>query len=150
MRPSLAAALASALVAGSTDHVVAAEPAPPAAPAPGEMSDIPVEDWIAMARGRTLSYAVDGEVWALERYDPVSNQVALRLSDGTCLEGVWDYSDPHYCFHWRPTGSVCFRHVRLDDRILVLETQDGVETGAVQTMTGVSDAPVSCGPAPIS
>ncbi|HPG23927.1 MAG TPA: hypothetical protein PLH75_14155 [Amaricoccus sp.] len=140
MRPSLAVlaaalALPLPLLAGPlTDRAGAAQ-------------DIPVEEWIAMARGRTLTYRIDDRFWAMERYDPGSNRVRLQLTDGTCMEGTWDYSPPHYCFHWNGIGTACFRHVRQGDEILIIETRDGVDTPMVQTMTGVSDIPLACGPA---
>lgn len=112
-----------------------------------EGTDIPVEEWRAMAMGRTLTYKIGGELWALERYFTGTNYVALQLFDGTCLQGTWDYRAPLFCFHWDGQGTSCFRHVRVGSEILIVETQDGQDTAMTQEMTGVSDAPVSCGPA---
>lgn len=109
--------------------------------------DIPVAEWAEMAMGRTLTYRIDGALWAFERYHPGSNRVTLQLYDGTCMEGTWDYSAPHYCFHWDASGTACFRHARVDDTILIIETQDGMDTPLLQTMTAVSDLPLQCGPA---
>ena len=109
-------------------------------------ADIPVEEWSAMAAGRTLTYRINGELWALEHYFPGGNAVALQLFDGTCMVGTWDYEAPLYCFHWEGQGTSCFRHARLGSEILVIETVDGEDTAMTQEMTGVSDAPVSCGP----
>ena len=109
--------------------------------------DIPIEEWTGMAMGRTLTYRIDGEFWALERYHPGGNRVTLQIFDGTCLEGVWDYAEPHYCFHWEQDGTACFRHTRLDDQIVIIQTEDGIDTGLLQTMTAVSDIPLTCGPA---
>ena len=111
-----------------------------------EARDIPLEEWRAMATGRTLVYRIDGELWALEHYFPGGNAVALQLFDGTCLQGTWDSEAPLYCFHWDGQGTSCFRHVRLGSEILVIETAGGEDTAMTQEMTGVSDAPVSCGP----
>jgi hypothetical protein len=144
MRPFLAALLLATAPPG-----LAAATEPGAGPIAG-LVDIPVEEWSAMAEGRTLTYTIGGEFWAFERYHPGSNRVTLQFYDGACLDGVWDYSAPHYCFHWDGEGTSCFRHARLGDEILILETRDGVETGALQVMTGVSDAPLSCGPEAIS
>jgi len=108
--------------------------------------DIPVEEWRDMAMGRTLTYRINGELWALEHYFPGGNAVALQLFDGTCMVGTWDYEAPLYCFHWEGQGTSCFRHARLGSEILVIETVDGEDTAMTQEMTGVSDAPVSCGP----
>lgn len=112
-----------------------------------QASDIPEDDWAAMAMGRTLTYRIGGTFWALEHYTPGTNRVTLQINDGSCLEGTWDYVAPHYCFHWTTQGTACFRHVRLDDEIIVIETQDGADTPMTQTMTGVSDTPLACGPA---
>ena len=109
--------------------------------------DLPVEEWSEMAAGRTLTYRIDGVFWALERYHPDGNRVTLQIADGTCLEGVWDYNEPHYCFYWERDGTACFRHTRLDDEIVIIQTEDGVDTGLLQTMTAVSDIPLVCGPA---
>ena len=111
-----------------------------------EAKDITVDEWRAMATGRTLTYKIGGELWALEHYFAGTNYVALQLYDGTCLQGTWDYQAPLFCFHWDGQGSSCFRHVRLGSEIIVVETQDGQDTAMTQEMTGVSDAPVSCGP----
>ena len=74
-----------------------------------------------MATGRTLTYRINGEFWALEHYYPGTNRVTLQLYDGTCMEGTWDYAAPLYCFHWDGQGTSCFRHARLGAEILVIE-----------------------------
>lgn len=117
---------------------------------PAEGTDIPVEEWRAMSEGRTLTYRIDGELWALEHYTPGTNRVQIELFDGTCMTGTWDYAAPHYCFHWDGQGTSCFRHTRKGDEILVIEASDGHDTPMTQTMTGVSDTPLACGPAGIS
>jgi hypothetical protein len=124
---------------------------PAASQSPAEMIadavDIPVEEWREMAMGRTLTYRIDGEFWALEHYYPGTNRVTQQLYDGTCLEGTWDYRAPHYCFHWETEGTACFRHARLGEEILIVETQGGVDTLLLQSMTAVTDLPLACGPA---
>jgi hypothetical protein len=109
--------------------------------------NIPLEEWTGMAMGRTLTYRIDGEFWALEHYYPGTDRVTLQLYDGTCLQGTWDYTAPHYCFHWEGEGTACFRHARLDDEIIIIETQDGADTLMLQSMTAVTDVPLACGPA---
>lgn len=111
-----------------------------------EAVDIPVEEWREMAQGRTLTYRIDDEFFALERYAPSGDAVTLQLVDGTCLEGTWSYDAPIYCFDWRGAETACFRHARLGDAIMIIQTEDGVDTGFVQTMVGVSDVPLSCAP----
>lgn len=109
--------------------------------------NIPVEEWRAMASGRTLTYRINGEFWALEHYFPGTNRVQLQLYDGTCMDGTWDYSEPVYCFHWDGQGTSCFRHARLGTEILIIESREGSDTPMTQQMTGVTDAPLTCGPA---
>ena len=113
----------------------------------GQAANIPVEEWTAMATGHTLTYRINGEFWALEHYYPGTNRVVLQLYDGTCMQGTWDYVEPLYCFHWQGQGTSCFRHARLGDEILIIETQDGADTPMTQTMTAVTDTPLACGPA---
>jgi hypothetical protein len=119
----------------------------PTAETVARATNIPVEEWIAMATGRTLTYRINGEFWALEHYYPGTNRVTLQLYDGTCMQGTWDYHAPLYCFHWEGQGTSCFRHARLGDEILIIETQDGADTPMTQSMTAVTDVPLSCGPA---
>lgn len=109
-----------------------------------DLADIPVAEWKDIAFGRTLTYTIAGKFWALERYDQGGSRVTLQFYDGTCLSGYWNYIEPLYCFHWNGEGTSCFRHARLSGEILILETRDGVETGALQVMSAVSDAPLAC------
>lgn len=148
MRSSLPAVLM--LFAPAT---LAAQPAPRGEAPPNEMAtaeNIPVEEWIAMADGNTLTYQINGALFALEHYYPRSNRVTLQTNDGRCLEGTWAYEAPHYCFYWENDPPVCFRHIRLGSKIVVIETWQGYDTPATQTVTGVSDTPVTCGVPPIS
>jgi hypothetical protein len=115
-----------------------------------QAKDIPVEEWTAMAMGRTLTYRIDGELWAFEHYHPGTDRVTLQLYDGTCMEGRWDYTAPVYCFHWEGQEESCFRHARLGAEIIVIENRGGADTPMTQEMTQVSDMPLACGPAVIS
>ena len=109
--------------------------------------DIPEEEWTAMAMGRTLTYRINGTFWALEHYYPGTDRVTLQLYDGTCMEGRWDHVAPLYCFYWEGQDPSCFRHVRLEDEIFIVESQNGADTPLTQEMTDVTDIPLSCGPA---
>ncbi|MEM8572780.1 MAG: hypothetical protein AAGG56_18055 [Pseudomonadota bacterium] len=111
--------------------------------------DIPLEEWTAMAMGKTLVYRIDGQLWALEYYYPGTNYVTLQLHDGRCMSGTWDYSDSVYCFHWDSDGTACFRHARVGDEILVIETPSDDRIPLIQHMAAVTDAPLTC-EAPIS
>lgn len=112
-----------------------------------EGADIPVEQWAAMARGRTLTYRLmDGTLFAREYYIPGGNRLTLTFPDGTCLRGTWDYSPPRYCYHWEREGTVCFRHLRRGDGALVIQlAEDGSDTLSFQLMTEIADAPLACG-----
>ncbi len=113
-------------------------------------ANIPVAEWTAMAMGHTLTYRINGEFWALEHYYPGTDRVTLQLYDGSCMQGTWDYHEPFYCFHWEGQRPSCFRHARVDGEILIIETQGGQDTPLTQTMSGVSDVPLTCGPAVVS
>jgi hypothetical protein len=139
------------LPAAAVVAILAVLPAASQAPADGgAQGDIPVEEWTAMSAGRTLTYRIDGDLWAFEHYTPGTNRVQIELYDGTCMTGTWEYAAPHYCFHWEGQGTSCFRHTRRGDEILVIEASDGHDTPMTQTMTGVSDTPLACGAAGIS
>jgi hypothetical protein len=71
----------------------------------------------------------------------------VSFRDGTCFRGTWDYARPRYCYHWEGEGTVCFRHVRSGSSALVIQqADDGSNSGFLQLMTEVSDAPLACGP----
>ena len=115
-----------------------------------EAVDIPVEEWTAMAMGRTLTYRIDGELWAFEHYYPGTDRVTLQLYDGSCMQGRWDYAAPVYCFYWEGQDKSCFRHTRLGGEIIIIESRDGMDTPMTQSMTAVTDMPLACGPAVVS
>jgi hypothetical protein len=138
MRPLPAAAAAVLLLVPAAAH--------PTTDRVAQAADIPVEEWSAMASGRTLVYRINGGLWALEHYFPGTDRVQLQLYDGTCMDGTWDYAAPYYCFHWQGQGTSCFRHTRVGDAIRIIEAQDGVDTTMTQDMTAVTDVPLTCGP----
>lgn len=103
------------------------------------------DDWREIAAGRTLTYTVNGEFFALERYPNSGDAVSIQMSDGRCMAGHWTYQDQNYCFFWEGHEPVCFLHERQGDEILVTQVVDGELTGAVQIMANISDAPLQCG-----
>lgn len=107
--------------------------------------DIPVEDWRKMALGKTLTYMIGSEFFALERYAPTGNRVDLQLNTGECLAGTWSHAQNSYCFDWGDDRAACFRHVRTGEGITIIQLDNGVETSNIQQMTSVSDAPLNCG-----
>ena len=114
------------------------------------MNDIAPEEWRDMVLGRTVTYRIGHDLWAREAYDIKSNGVAIRLADGTCMEGIWTWDEGAYCFYWSSGEISCFRHVRAGGEILIIPLVDGEPSGTVQTVDGVSDAPLACGPALVS
>lgn len=137
--------LAALLAAAAPARAAPPEPHPAAGEVAG-LENIPVAEWIEMAEGRTLTYRINGEIWAREYYEPGTDRVSLQRPNGECMTGTWDYESPHYCFHWDLEGTACFRHVRDGDRIWVIQTEMGVDTPRLQEMTGVSDRPLICAP----
>lgn len=116
-------------------------------PSGGSGFGIPAGEWQSMVAGRTVTYMIDGKVWAQEAYDIKSQTVAIRLIDGSCMEGTWSHKNGEYCFAWDGGEYSCFLHVRAGSDILVIPVVDGLQSGTVQTVGGVSDAPLACGPA---
>lgn len=117
-----------------------------AANATGETSrPISEAEWRSMAQGRTLTYSIGDEVFALERYAPTGNRVELQFADGTCYSGTWTFANDLYCFDWGFEDLHCFRHIDAGGRIFVFNVVDGEDNGSVQEMTAVSDAPLACG-----
>ncbi len=107
--------------------------------------DIPVEEWRELALGKTLTYRIGEEFFALERYAPSGNRVDLQLNTGECLAGTWSHVGNSYCFDWGDDRAACFRHVRTGDAIAIIQMDNGVETNNIQHMTNISEAPLSCG-----
>ena len=111
----------------------------------GTPIDIPVEEWREMALGRTLTYQINGQFFALEEYFPSGNRVSLQSHTGECLSGTWSHSGTNYCYDWGKDGASCFRHVRANGTIMIIPVDDGNGQGTIQVMSGVSDAPLQCG-----
>lgn len=109
------------------------------------LQDIPETEWRDMALGRTLTYMVGDAPFAIERYSRTGDQVELQFANGECFTGTWTHTENLYCFDWGYDRPHCFRHVRAGDRILIINVVDGEESGDIQEMTQVSDAPLACG-----
>ena len=108
------------------------------------LTDLSAEEWRKLALGKTLTYAVEGQPFALERYALTGNQVELQFADGECFTGTWTHSGNLFCFDWGFERAHCFRHVSVGGRILIINVVDGEETGSVQEMTKISNAPLAC------
>ncbi len=111
-------------------------------------ADIDPSEWRRMVQGRTVIYQIGSETWAYETYAaPGSDLVAILLADGTCMDGTWYHRNLEFCYAWSRGETSCFRHVRVGDEILVIPMVDGAPSGSVQTVSGISDKPIVCGPA---
>ncbi|WP_424926571.1 hypothetical protein [Amaricoccus tamworthensis] len=120
---------------------------PLAAQSTGQGVDIPPAEWLAMAAGRTLTYRLNGEFWALEHYHEGTNRVSLELRSGECVEGTWEYQEPWYCFHWEVIGTSCFRHAMTEQGEIIIEPMAEPGTNpSIQHMTGISNVPLNCTP----
>lgn len=110
-----------------------------------EGEDISAEEWRMLALGRTLTYRVGDQFFALERYAKTGNRVEIQLAGGECLSGTWQHVGNAFCYSWENQRPVCFRHLRTGDQIIVVQVENGALTDNVQNMTHVSEALLSCG-----
>ncbi|MEM9430798.1 MAG: hypothetical protein AAGA32_15045 [Pseudomonadota bacterium] len=128
--------------------LVSAALATPARLATGDdnaLVDIPKAEWINLVRGRTVIYNIGPNVWAFESYPMTGPFVSIKLADGTCMDGTWEHVDGAFCFRWENREYSCFRHARDGADILIIPVVDGVQSGTVQTVSAITDAPVGCG-----
>lgn len=147
MRQALALAAALAVL-GATGVLAGDAPRASDGPIAGDgIEEIAPAEWKRMVLGHTVTYRIGGRLWAHEAYATTGNAVEIQLFDGTCMEGVWEWADGAYCFYWSGGEDSCFRHVRADGEILVIPVGDGMPGGTIQTVAGISDLPLTCGPA---
>lgn len=111
----------------------------------GDLVDIPRDEWVNLVRGRTVVYKIGPNVWAFESYPMSGPFVSIQLADGTCMDGTWEHVDGTFCFRWENREYSCFRHARDGREILIIPVVDGVQSGTVQTVSDITDAPVGCG-----
>ena len=107
--------------------------------------DIPLAEWRALTRGRTVWYFDAKGLFGREHYRAGSDEVTFQLPGGACLEASWRRDGPLYCFDFRDGPPHCFRHLRFHGEVWVL----GVG-GAVQKVERIDRAPLACGPAQMS
>ena len=68
----------------------------------------------AFSEGRTLTWALDGVDYGIERYAPGRRVIWADLT-GTCLSGHWQAQGDEVCFHYDddPDGTpACWRFLR--------------------------------------
>ncbi len=103
-------------------------------------------EWDAITAGKTITYAIGGFDTYVEQYDPNSNTIWGEYIDGTCFEGYWQEIGASLCFFWEGIEPVCSQQVRYNDEIIVMMTKDDMPTYSMQTITKITNIPVSCGP----
>ncbi|MGG7567591.1 hypothetical protein ACQ5SO_15680 [Rhodovulum sp. DZ06] len=150
---ALCAALPAALPTAPAAAQEAA--AAPAFPTLEDLLDgavpIPPERWQALSAGRTLWYFLPDGYWGREAYmgrgPDGRGTVVFEHRDGDCLEGAWshDAMTGLYCFDFDDGRTHCFQHVEWEGRLFALSLG-----GDVQEVQRIDDAPLSCGPTPMS
>ena len=114
-----------------------------------QATNISVDEWRALTKGKTVVYEVGGETIGYESYLGGGN-VTIQLDDGSCIDGTWYMEQAAFCFDWQGGPLNCFHHKRLDGMIYVVGLRNGVETPDIQKVSRIADLPVSCGPALLS
>ena len=122
------------------DRALGGEPGgPDEALRPGDAL-IPLAEWRALTRGKTVWYAIDGVHWGREYYHPDRDVATFVTADGRCVTAPWLYADGLFCFSYQ--GFECFRHIRRGGRMLVAP----LSGGATQEIERIDVAPLSCEP----
>jgi hypothetical protein len=106
--------------------------------------------WQNMTAGKTVVYEIDGQTYGYEHYSPTTNNVQIRLDDGTCIDGTWYMDNSAFCFDWQDGPLNCFHHKRLGDTVYVIGLDNGVETSDIQKVSRIAAIPLACGPALLS
>lgn len=102
------------------------------------------EDFEAFATGRTLDYAVDGQVWGSETYLP-DRSVLDADTGGPCRTGRWYPDGPAVCFVYDGSDQRhCWLYWREGGTVLAKPQAAGPDAPA-QTVSPAS-APLNCAP----
>ncbi len=101
---------------------------------------IPLDQWRALTRGKTVWYSLDGAHWGREYYHPDRDVATFITRDGDCVTAPWVHARGLFCFSYQ--GLECFRHFRRDSRIMVAP----LSGGALQQVERIDAAPLSCDP----
>ncbi|MFS4438748.1 hypothetical protein ACMA5I_11085 [Paracoccaceae bacterium GXU_MW_L88] len=106
-------------------------------------TDIPPEEWRELTEGNVVTYYdSEGEFFANEYYEE-DDSVRIHLSGSFCMNGSWTDWEGLYCFSWERGEPSCFRHVRYEDEIYVID--DEAEPGEkVQSVTRIGPLPYGC------
>ena len=117
-----------------------------------EGDPIPLDAWRGMTEGRTVWYYMPDGLWGREAYLGASGpgaegMIVFQHRDGLCMDGDWRYvaAQMLYCFDFHDGRAHCFQHLRWRSRVFALSL-----SGDLQEVKRIDDAPLACGPSPIS
>jgi hypothetical protein len=108
-------------------------------------ADVPLsaDEFEAFSTGRTLSYALGGQVYGTEQYLP-GRRVLWAFEGEECREGRWYDADPQICFVYE-LGSTpqCWTYFRDDGGLKALFAGDppGSQAASVADVPGPLDCP---------
>lgn len=102
-------------------------------------------DWRSMVAGRTVTYAIDGELFAREFYVSNSNRVVISLADGLCLNGQWFMEGPAFCYAWENNAPDCFTHHQTDEGVFIIGVNSTPLDIEIQEVFDIRTAVVQCG-----
>lgn len=123
-----------------------------AAPAGGQETLAP-EDFLGLARGKTLTYVDpgDGRLIGVEHFLPGGRTVWLR-ADGRCAHGTVTVEGPEICYRYddQEAGAAphCWWPLREEGRLYVQVADAAREER--QRITAITDEPLSCEAAPVA
>jgi hypothetical protein len=113
-----------------------------AAQAASAQTPMSPDEFDAWSVGRTLDYAVDGEVYGSESYFPGRRVLDADLG-GPCVEGTWHADGDAVCFVYPlREGTHCWLFWREGDAVLAKSRTAAPEDPA-QTVTEAA-SPLSC------
>jgi hypothetical protein len=113
-----------------------------AAPASAAEAPMTAEEFEAFVTGKTLTYALQGEVYGAEQYLP-GRRVIWAFKDGECRRGFWYELAGEICFVYEDVSTPqCWRFLRGAGglRAKFSGDPDGAELAAVQD----SKTPLIC------
>ncbi|QYK41240.1 MAG: hypothetical protein KF887_17995 [Paracoccaceae bacterium] len=114
------------------------------APAASGAADAPLtaEQFEALTTGRTLTYALGGEIYGIEEYRP-GRRVLWAFRGDECREGTWYPQGPEICFVYTydPTPQCWLFHQRAGG---LTARFTGDPQGAELSVVAESDGPLIC------
>lgn len=114
-----------------------------AAPA-GAQAPITIEEFEALAEGRTLYFSAQGLAFGAEQYFPGRRSI-WQFRDGSCEAGVWWPVGEAICFRYEGEDIVqCWRFLPREDGLAAAAVGDGGEDGLVLELERSDTVPLAC------